>query len=124
MYAAIIVTHGSLGRTLMESVVAILGPQTDVHVVSNEGVSLEEIVRRVGTILTDQPTAVFVDFCGGSPYIACQTLKQTHPSCAILSGVNLPMLFSFFTKRDKLSFAELMKVAETDGHRGIQLSAS
>jgi len=124
MIGAIIVTHGSLGQVLMESVEATLGRQTSVEIVSNEQASLEQIVERVRPHVSDMPAVLFVDSCGGSPYLACQTLLRSHPSCAVLSGVNLPMLFSFFTKRDKLPFEELVKVVETDGHRGIQLVLS
>ncbi|MDD5088700.1 MAG: hypothetical protein PHI18_07880 [bacterium] len=122
MPAAILVTHGRLGRILMDCVEATLGAQSDVFVVSAEGASLEQIIARVGEIATGGPAAVFVDFCGGSPYIACRTLQQTAPDYVILSGVNLPMLLSFFTKRDRLPFAELVEVVEADAHRGIRLS--
>ena len=121
MVAAVIVTHGGLGKILMDSVEGMLGPQTGVHVVSNEGASLEQIMERARSHMSDSPAILFVDFCGGSPYIACQALRRSYPECAILSGVNLPMLLSFFTKRDKLAFADLVRTVETDGHRGIQL---
>lgn len=121
MVDAVIVTHGNLARALMDAVEITLGPQTDVVTLSNEGASLEQIIERVRPHAERAPVALFVDFCGGSPYIACKSLQHNRDGCAVLSGVNLPMLFSFFTKRDKLSFAELITVVEADGHRGIQL---
>jgi mannose/fructose-specific phosphotransferase system component IIA len=118
---AIIVTHKSLGQALMNAVEGMLGPQQDFEILSNEGLSLEQITDAVERLLTDSPTLLFVDFCGGSPYVACKSLRDRHPECALVSGVNLPMLISFFTKRDKLSYTELAGTVETDGHRGIQL---
>jgi mannose/fructose-specific phosphotransferase system component IIA len=118
---AVIITHGTLGRALMDTVEGTLGPQSDVDVLTNEGLSLDQIVERVEGCLHEQPTVLFVDFCGGSPYIACKTLQPKRQTCAVISGVNLPMLFSFFTKRRSLHFAELITIIETDGHRGIQL---
>jgi PTS system mannose-specific IIA component len=120
MVRAIILTHGTVGQALLEAVEKILGPQTGVEVVSNEGLSLEQITQTVESRLDGSPTVLFVDFCGGSPYVAGKSLHEHHLSAAMVTGVNLPMLFSFFTKRNQLPFAELVTTVETDGHRGIQ----
>jgi mannose/fructose-specific phosphotransferase system component IIA len=39
----------------------------------------------------------------------------------VLSGVNLPMVLSFLTKKDNLGIRELTDIMEKDGHRGIFL---
>jgi mannose/fructose-specific phosphotransferase system component IIA len=101
--------------------VATLGPQAGVDVLSNDGLSLDQITDAIKAKLSESPCVLFVDSCGGSPYVACRTMHLDHPLHAIISGVNLPMLYSFFTKREKLPFAELVAVVEADGHRGIQL---
>ena len=117
---AVIVTHGSLGSALVEAVARVLGPPRYCDVVSNEGLSLEQLIGTVGIHLDGTPTVMFTDFCGGSAYAACHALQERHPETAVVSGVNLPMLLSFFTKRDTLPFGELVAAVETDGHRGIQ----
>jgi mannose/fructose-specific phosphotransferase system component IIA len=117
----IIVTHKSLGKALVDAVEGMLGPQQDFDMLSNDGLSLDQIMGAVEGRLDDAPTLLFVDLCGGSPFVACKTLRERHPQCALVSGVNLPMLLSFFTKRDKLPFTELAQMVESDGHRGIQL---
>lgn len=106
---------------MMESVERTLGPQEQVTVLSNDSMSLEQMMDQVRSRLYDHPTILFVDFCGGSPYVVCKSCQETHPNSAVISGVNLPMLFSFFTKRNKLPFAELVEVVKSDGVRGIQL---
>jgi mannose/fructose-specific phosphotransferase system component IIA len=117
---AIILTHGALGKVLLESVELTLGPQANVEVMTNDGLSLEQMVQAAERRLTGIPTIFFVDCCGGSPYVACSMLRQVHPSHTLISGINLPMLMSFFTKRDKFPFEELVQIVEADGHRGIQ----
>jgi mannose/fructose-specific phosphotransferase system component IIA len=118
---AIILTHGLLGKVLLEAAELSLGPQTGVDVLSNTGLSLEQMVEAVEKrIATDSPTIFFVDYCGGSPFVACATLRQLHPTHTLISGINLPMLISFFTKRDKFPFEELVQIVESDAHRGIQ----
>jgi mannose/fructose-specific phosphotransferase system component IIA len=120
---ALILTHGHLGEMLMEAVEKVLGPQSDVVVLSNDDCTMEDLKFNVESRLGRAPSMLFVDFCGGSPYVACKSLRETHPYYAVLSGVNLPMLFSFFTKRSKHPFAELVEVVKADGLRGIQLLA-
>jgi len=74
--------------------------------------------------LSDAPSVLFVDHCGGSPFVACKELHSRQPRHALLTGVNLPMLLSFFTKRDRLPFDELVQTVEADGHRGIQRTSA
>ncbi len=121
MISAIILTHGKLGSVMMESVERILGPQEDVVVMSNDALSLEQMIQQVADRLPDQPAVFFVDFFGGSPFSACKMVRESHPEHALISGVNLPLLFSFFTKRGKLPFAQLVETVKADGLRGIQL---
>jgi mannose PTS system EIIA component len=119
--AAIIVTHGDVGRSMLASIERTLGPQTDAEFISNEGLALDQLEQRVRAQLDARPAILFVDFCGGSPYAVCRTCHSSHPHSAVISGVNLPMLISFFTKRTKLPFAELVSTVKADGLRGIEL---
>jgi mannose/fructose-specific phosphotransferase system component IIA len=119
---AVIVTHGNLGAALMEVVSQTLGPQSDVEIITNEGRALDQITRDVEARLTGAPVLLFVDSCGGSPFVACKCLCAQRENVAIISGVNLPMLISFFTKRHQYPFDELRHIVESDGHRGIQLA--
>jgi mannose PTS system EIIA component len=121
MVRAVLLTHGTLGASLMSSVESILGPQEEVIVLSNSGKSLDQIMNLLTPIVQGVPCLVFVDFCGGSPFMACKMLALTPDTINLISGVNLPMLLSFFTKRNKLKFSELAHTVSEDGHRGIQL---
>jgi mannose/fructose-specific phosphotransferase system component IIA len=51
--------------------------------------------------------------------MACVSLPEDRRNCALVAGVNLPMLLSFFTKREKLSLNELAETVQKDGVRGI-----
>jgi mannose PTS system EIIA component len=121
MVRAILLTHGTLGASLMASVESVLGPQEEVIVLSNSGKSLEQITNSLKPVTDGVHCLVFVDFCGGSPFMACKMLALSPDTISLISGVNLPMLLSFFTKRNKLKFSELTQTVYEDGHRGIQL---
>ncbi len=120
MIRAILVTHGSLGQALHDAAISVLGPQAGTAVLSNSGLSLEQIQDRVREALTNDPTVIMVDLCGGSPFMACCALTDLPGQTAVVSGINLPMLLSFFTKRDKLSLSELAETVARDAVRGIQ----
>lgn len=120
MIRAVLVTHGSLGQSLNEAAVSVLGPQSGVTVLSNSGLSLEQIQERVQAVLTNDPTLIMVDLCGGSPFMACCSLTGLPSQCAVVSGVNLPMLLSFLTKRDHLTLTDLAETVARDAMRGIQ----
>ncbi|MBL0060605.1 MAG: hypothetical protein IPP40_03725 [bacterium] len=120
MIRAILVTHGTLGQSLYDAAISVLGPQAGASVLSNSGLSLEQIQSKVRALLTDESTLIMVDLCGGSPFMACCALNNLPGDTAIVSGVNLPMLLSYFTKRDKMSLSDLSQTVERDAVRGIQ----
>jgi len=122
MIQALIITHGFLGAELLRCVEALLGPQDGVQVISNQGQDLEGLCKFVASrIPAEEHAILFVDFCGGSPYVACRRACDSPSRLAIISGVNLPMLTSFFTKRATKDFDELAEVVREDGLRGVQL---
>jgi len=91
-------------------------------VVSNQERDLDGLCREVASRLPkEKDTILFVDFWGGSPYVACRRACESTGKLAIISGVNLPMLTSFFTKRPEKGFDELIQIVRDDGARGIQL---
>jgi len=120
MIRAVLVTHGSLGQSLCEAAISVLGPQEGVTVLSNSGLSLDQIQERVLAALTTDPTVIMVDLCGGSPFMACCSLTGLPAQCAVVSGINLPMLLSFLTKRSQLTLTELADTVARDAVRGIQ----
>ena len=123
MIHALIVTHGNLGAELLRVVESLLGPQEAVEVLSNQGKDLECLCEMVDAHVPSAKEAVlFVDFCGGSPFVACRRSSGDKRLCTVISGVNLPMLTSFFTKRNKMPLSELLQTIRDDAVRGIQLS--
>ncbi|MBK6765800.1 MAG: hypothetical protein IPG71_05560 [bacterium] len=120
MIRGVLVTHGSLGQSLHDAAFSVLGPQEGVTVVSNSGLSLEQIQENVRNVMTGDSTLIMVDLCGGSPFMACCSLTGLTAHYAVVSGINLPMLLSFFTKRDQLTLAELAETVARDAVRGIQ----
>ncbi len=120
---ALLVTHAALGSELLRTVEAILGAQSDVQVLSNDGLSsdglsraIEELVRGVPG---ERPVVVFTDLAAGSCGIASRRADHGDRLVRKVTGVNLPMLLEFFHYRDTLPLDELLPRLEAKGKAGI-----
>ncbi len=122
---SIVICHGSLAFELVEAAYKILGHKDDVYPFSNEKFTTEEVVHKISSLIESkgQPENVvlMVDLRGGNCWTVARLLARSHPGYYVLSGVNMPMLLSFFTKRDQLNIFQLVQTMENDAHRGIAL---
>jgi len=116
MIAALIVAHGKMGRGLLNAATVIVGEQEAVHSISNSDLSLEQLQKETRDILDHTGDCIIFVDCLGSAYTASRIASRGMP---VISGVNLPMLLSFFTKRERLSLNELVEAVITDGRKGI-----
>jgi len=121
--AAVFVTHGVLGAELARTVERILGPQTDVVVVSNEGLSADGLVDAIDAALAalspGQDAVIFSDLAAGSCGLAVRRAGASGRTVRRITGVNLPMLLEFFHYRGTLPLDDLMPRMETKGRAGI-----
>jgi PTS system mannose-specific IIA component len=120
---ALLVTHGVLGRELVSTVEAILGKQTDVITISNNGLSADGLVQRIVDEITplpaDAPVVLFSDLAAGSCGIASRRAELGARALKRIAGVNLPMLLEFFHYRDSLPLEQLLPRMEAKGKAGI-----
>lgn len=121
----VIICHKSLAYELIITTKAIVGHQQDLFPFSNDRISAEKLMQDIQQFLESKnapPEVVFmVDLRGGNCWKIARTIARTHPNYYVLSGVNLPMIFSFLSKKDLLSPQELLQTMENDAHRGITL---
>ena len=117
----LLVTHHGIGQELVKAAESIVGPQERLTVLSNQNASYDSLCRQIQAVLpADQDTVIMVDYFGGSAHLAVRSLCMSNTQWTLVSGVNLPMLLSFITKRDQLPFSELVEVIRTDAVRGIR----
>jgi len=120
---ALLVTHAALGSELIRTVEAILGAQSDVLVLSNDGYSSDALSRaieeRVRAVPGERPVVLFTDLAAGSCGIASRRADHGHRLVRKVTGVNLPMLLEFFHYRDTLPLDELLPRLEAKGKAGI-----
>ncbi|MFC1512270.1 PTS sugar transporter subunit IIA [Candidatus Latescibacterota bacterium] len=121
MIQGVIVGHRDIGASILRALESISGPVRDICFCSNEGLSTRELAAKIQecTGRNDVPSIIFVDVFGGSCWHAVK-MAQT-PNSHIITGLNLPMLLAFISKRDTVPFEELPSVLASDGIRGITM---
>lgn len=120
---ALLVTHAALGAEFVRTAEAILGVQTDVTILSNDGTSSDDLTRaieeRVRSLAAVHPVVIFTDLAAGSCGIASRRAAYGDRVVRKVTGVNLPMLLEFFHYRDTLPLDELLPRLEAKGKAGI-----
>ena len=108
MVVGIIVTHGNLAEALAQTARSVLGDFEGCYTFSNVGMSTQGLHEEIVSALDEtSPCIMFVDFLGGSCSHACLRIATERPNTKLMSGVNLPMLIAFLTKRGEVAFDEL-----------------
>ncbi len=124
MITGIIICHGQLAAELKNAVECILGPVESLLTFSNDKLSPRTLYDQIVQAMenqTDSPMIIMVDLRGGSCWSVAKLLTKEFPQMRILTGVNLPMLTAFLTKRRQNDLQTLAEIMENDAHRGILL---
>jgi mannose/fructose-specific phosphotransferase system component IIA len=119
---AFIITHGDLAFALLNAAEGIIGKQDHVHVYSNKKDSLSVLFEKITKVLQEIKSThiiFFVDLMGGSCCNLAKMLQKRNRHIVIITGVNLPMLISYFINYKEMPFANLVKKVRNDGNRGI-----
>jgi PTS system mannose-specific IIA component len=123
MISIIVITHGQFGQELLRTAQDIAGRQESVAALAvtpemgQENVlhALQETLDRLNSA---DGTLILVDMLGGTP---CNTalMKTKNMTAEVLTGVNLYMILSSFTHRDKMDLKSLTTKVAEDGRRAI-----
>ena len=122
----IIVTHGEFGAYLVEAAEGIVGRQAaGVRVIATSSrLSVPEIREKIARDLRDlngpDGLILFTDMPGGTPNNLAFPLIKDAPKAEMISGVNLYMLISAFSHRDRLTLSRLVEKVVADGQKSIR----
>lgn len=123
MIGVIIITHGNFGKELFASVERILGKQEFARVISVQaGDGLDTVKDRISKVINDSEfpdeKIIIVDVFGGTPSNASLSFVKV-PGVEIVSGINLPVLITFFSGRGIKGLSELVLEMIDAGQKGI-----
>lgn len=122
MIYGIVICHSLLAFELVNAVQKILGHSEFLYAFSNDNLTPKIIYQNVIEIIKKNDVSkiiAMVDLRGGSCWAVAKMLTRQYPETKVVSGVNVPMLISFLTKREQFPFEELPQILEADGHRGL-----
>ncbi|MFZ2948235.1 MAG: PTS sugar transporter subunit IIA [Desulfuromonadaceae bacterium] len=122
MIGLVLVTHAGLATALRLSAEMIVGPIescSTVEVVPDERADdiMARVVAAVEAVQSDG-AIIMTDLFGGTPSnMAMSFLKEGF--IEVITGVNLPMLIEFCSRRERMSVAELAADLHRTGRDGI-----
>ena len=122
MIGLILVTHAGLAGALIRSAEMIVGPIEgceQVEVAPDE--QADAIMARVVSAVERQSAGgavIMTDLFGGTPSnMAMSFLKDG--AVEVVTGVNLPMIIEFVSRRERLPVPELAAELQRSGREGI-----
>ena len=124
MVPGFVICHGDLAAVLVHSAEKIMGHADGLNTFSNHQSSPKVMVEQISEVIVQQQldaVLIMVDLRGGSCWRVGKMLLHRYPGFRLISGVNLPMMTAYLTKRPQMDIDELAATLETDGHRGIVL---
>jgi mannose/fructose-specific phosphotransferase system component IIA len=119
----LLVAHPGLGEGLLEAAAGILGAPPPVDLLSNAGLSGEELGRRVEAWLRAHPgpALVLADFAPGSCGQAARRAARGHAQAAVVTGVNLPLLLAALRPAPGRTLPELLDHLAARGREAVQV---
>jgi len=124
MIGAILVSHESLSRSILESLEKVSGESKDIIPLSSGGLSAsrleEEIIAAVESMKEMDGVILFTDLYGGSCSQVCSRVQRRFPDIPVITGFNLPLLIDFVFQREK-PVLEIVERLVDRGRAGIKL---
>jgi len=124
MIKGLIITHGDLGRELIQVAEKILERKADLAFLSlnweDDGSDMDDQLDRFIVKNKNHDIIIFTDMFGGSPSnISTRFINQ---KIEVISGINLPGLLKFITYREKQTdLKKLVKIIEKGAIDGISI---
>ena len=126
MVGAIIIAHSFVGRELIETAEYIVGKIEGITAISldlrmNAFEARKVVSEAMKQIDQGDGLLILTDLFGGSPAnIAFSILNKEKTE--VITGVNLPMILTFWNKREGRSLSELAELVQLSGIRSIVLA--
>jgi PTS system mannose-specific IIA component len=128
MIGIVIVTHGQLGESLIETAGIIIGsrPKALISISIDLNQSAEKLREKIvsGIKKVDKKDGVLIltDMFGGTPSNLSYSLLE-EGRIEVISGVNLPILIQAINIREKMELSQLATSLEAFGKKSISLAS-
>jgi len=124
MIHSVIITHGKLGRELIQVAEKILEQKLDIEVIAfdwqDDGSAMIAQLEKFIAARPGQKTVIFTDMFGGSP--SNISTRFINANVEVISGINLPGLLKFFCCGEHNgNFRQIVKKVEQEAKDGINI---
>ncbi len=125
MIKALLITHGNLGKEMIETAQIIVRQPVDIDFIRFDWDETDgnETIKKIEKYISSNqhyPIIIFTDMFGGSP--ANIAMRFIADQVDVLTGVNLPTILKYLSYMNRdLSFAEICKVLKKGSIDGISL---
>ncbi len=126
MVGAVIITHGTLGQSLIDAASGISGEIKNIKAVSVRSADATEGLRdalkaAVSGVNAGNGVIIFTDMFGGTPTnIALSFLAEK--GVEVITGVNLPVILKFLSHREEKVLKDLAAQLRKYGQESIVLA--
>ena len=120
----IIVTHGGLARELLDTAELVVGKIPFCYAISNRDLADEVLVSKIKEIIDrTEPSFIFlfVDYFGSSCSLNCVRAVRGRDDTVVISGINLPILLDFVTKRGTMKPEEIINNLIHRGRESVKI---
>jgi mannose/fructose-specific phosphotransferase system component IIA len=120
---ALLVMHADLASALLHAAERVYGAIEGVDVLSNDGLSRDDLEREIGRRVAGWGSGglVLTDFWGGSCHICGVAAVRGLGEVVIVTGINLPTLLDYLHNRDAFGVAELAERLRLKGQESIRV---
>jgi PTS system mannose-specific IIA component len=124
MIKSVIITHGNLGRELVQVAEKILEQKLDIEAIAfdwqGDGSGMIAQLEKFIARNQGHQIVIFTDMFGGSP--SNISTRFINANVEVISGINLPGLLKFFSCGEHNgSFRQIVKKVEQEAKEGITI---
>jgi mannose PTS system EIIA component len=125
MIELFVITHGNLGKHVVEAAEAVVGKQREgINVVSVSDRKLIDQIKKsleenVNESSKKKGIIILTDMIGGTPTLISFPFIKNIKNATVISGINLNMVISALIYRSKIGFKDLVKRIVEDGRKSI-----
>ncbi|MFS1253697.1 PTS sugar transporter subunit IIA [Enterococcus lactis] len=115
MNTIILASHGALSQGLKQTAEMILGPATNIYVLSayrDEDEPIEQQIQSIVSELGKENLFILTDILGGSVNNEMIGLLKKEPAIRLITGMNLPLVISIATQVNPIAAADLELIIE------------
>lgn len=128
MIGVLLLTHGALGKALLETLETIMGPQENIRYLAcdpqdDPELKKQEFYRYIDEVNTGKGVLILTDMFGGTPSNLAMSVLGIKP-VEVIAGVNLPMFIKFVEIRHNLVLPEAAQKAFDAGRKYIQIAST